>query len=335
MPFCHQCGVEIGADPGARYCWSCGADQSEGAPAPAIATSNVAAGMWEDATTRVATIWDDPTTRAVTVYVAGAIFLALVAWLGGIEGVLLALPLTVGGVVALAKPDPVVRWLSTFESWTRAKHSRALTRQGRFSRWLVRPYLGGLQRIDSWTSRVDDESMRCGVRIAAYLYFSLIFCVAAFLAAYVALAVVVAIIMIIVMLWVLGEYLGADRPSYSNWRGRSAARERMIGSSVVRKGMLWDTPTGVGVNKEGQVVKEGVLFDSPTGVKINERGQIVREGWISDTPTGYAVNEQGEISKEGVLSDTPTGIRIGEDGEVMREGFLSDESTGVQFKKRD
>jgi hypothetical protein len=270
------------------------------------------------------------------VYIGGVILLALVAWLGGIEGVLLALPLTAGGVVALAKPHSVIRWLATFESWTSTKHSLALTKQG-FSRWLVRPYLGGLQRINGWTNRVEDESMRCGVRIASYLYFSLIFGLAVFLAAYVALVVVVAIIMIIVMLWVLGEYLssGADRPSYSSWRGRSAARERIVGSSIVRKGMLWDTPTGVGVNKGGQVVKEGVLFDSPTGVKVNERGQIVREGLISDTPTGYTVNEHGQLVKDGFLSDTPTGLEIGEDGEVVREGFLSDEPTGIQFRKRN
>jgi hypothetical protein len=330
MAFCDQCGSEVGIGVDERYCSACGAYQEVDVPI-AVARVGPSASAWAHMSTPVASLWDDRRTRVAVVYVAALLVLALTARLGGSDGVVLLLPLTIGAVISVTKPRIALRWLDRSAAWTATAHSTARSKNTRIARWITRPYLGGLMRINTCTARLSDEATRCGVRAASYLYFSGLFAFVIVVVAYVALAIVILIIVLIVAIWLLDAHSPFDSTVS---RGASRSAGRVFGTSVVRKGILWDTPTGTGVNERGQIVKEGVLFDTPTGVKVESDGQLVREGILFDAPLGYKLNDEGQLVKEGVVWDEPTGVRLDEEGNVVREGFLFDEETGIRLKKK-
>jgi hypothetical protein len=330
MAFCDQCGSEVGVGVDERYCSACGAYQEVDTPI-AVARVSPSTSAWAHMSTQVASLWDDRRVRVAVVYVAALLALALTASFSGSDGAVLLLPLTIGVVISVTKPRSALRWLDRSAAWTAAAHSRAGSKNTRIARWITRPYLGGLTRINTWTARLSDEATRCGVRVAGYLYFSGLFAFAIVVVAYVALAIVIMIIVLIVAFWLLDAHSPFDSTVS---RGASRSANRVFGTSVVRKGILWDTPTGTGVNERGQVIKEGVLFDTPTGMKVKADGQFVREGILFDAPLGYKLNDHGQLVKEGVLWDNPTGMRLDEEGDVVREGLLFDEETGIRLKKK-
>jgi rRNA maturation protein Nop10 len=284
-------------------------------------------------------------------YAGAAAVLAAAGYFGGLPLLLLVFPLVAGGVVALARPSAAQKYMARFEAWVSTRKAAVDLKAGKWARYVAQPCLGGFAWIQEATKRIADDFTRAGVRIASYLYFAAVI----LLAAYIAVAVVVAIVAIILVLLVIGLLLSLMDKSASPSggfsggfsRGRSffsggssspssgGGTGRLAGTRVVKEGLIFDAPTGVKVNEQGQVMREGLFFDSPTGVKLNESGQVVSEGLLFDTASGTKVNEEGQVVKEGLIFDVPSGYKVNDQGQLVKEGIVFDTPTGIRFKKEE
>jgi hypothetical protein len=330
MASCNTCGKDV--EPGAEHA-EC---EPFGTPVAAVEARG-----GDSAFTRLLDrLGGKDVAVPVATYAAGVVALALAGTFGGVLVFLLVFPLVVGTVVALARPGTAPQWVRRFEQWVEARTAAAAGKESRIARYGARPCLAGFGRIRTWTDWIADEHTRCGARAAGYLYF-------AELSALLAYAVVAAVVItlafligLVLVLFVLNLFLkmtssgGAFDKSVSGLFGGSSSKPRLAGTSMVRQGLLFDSPTGIKVNERGQVLREGIFFDSPTGVKLNEQGQIVQEGILLDSPTGLKVNEQGQFVKEGILFDIPSGYKVNDKGELVKEGLLWDTPTGIKFKKK-
>lgn len=162
MAICNTCGRDV--EPGADHA-EC---QSYGAPVASVEARGA-----ESAFSRlIDRLGGKDVVVPVATYVAGVVALALAGTFGGLLVFLLVFPLVVGTVVALARPDKARQWVHRFEQWIEARTGAAAGKEGKVTRYGVRPCLTGFGRIRIWTDRITDEHTRCGVRAAGYLYFA-------------------------------------------------------------------------------------------------------------------------------------------------------------------
>jgi len=304
MPFCHQCGAGVTGDSEDRYCGFCGADQigvvAVAAPAlatlfvdSAIDTAGARAGGRNDGDGGGLEGGDGTTLFRVATYAAGVALLCVAAWLGDFAGAMFALPLITAAVVAIAQPEPVPQWTERLDDWVRAKHSALQTRHGRLSRWLIRPYLGGLRRIAMWTAAIDNGFTRSGVRVASYLYFSWLFLAVVYFAAIVALTIVVVVIAIMVGLWILSEYSSYQSGSEGYARSRPSQMR-------FRKGEKFT------VRQREPGLLESILGSKTGSEIVAENGKIV--GTIQKEDPGLWGSLTGENAKEVIRTREGTKV---------------------------
>ena len=336
MATCPECGSEIGSQAHHDNCQEAGHALSAITiatyPDPGVVDRFIDFLGGRDSAIRIAT------------YAGAVAALAAAGYVGGLSLLLLVFPLLAGGVVTLARPGAVKGYVDRFEAWVIARKAAADLKEGKWSRYVAKPCLGGFVYIQEFTKGIGEDFTRTGVRVASYLYFAAV----VLLAAYAAIVIVAAIALIIIALLVVGFVLSLmDKSATSSGTSSSSVSRgfsflsggssspssrggtsRLTGTRVVKEGLLFDTPTG-----DAERVREGLLFDSPTGIKLNESGQVVTEGLLFDTASGTKVNEQGQVVKEGLIFDVPSGYKVNDQGQLVKEGAIVDTPTGIRFKK--
>lgn len=113
-------------------------------------------------------------------------------------------PLIAGGIVALSRPVGVIRYLGRFHNWlwfSSNKQGQAAGKRGFFRKYIVRPINGSLLSMAEWTQGIENEFIRCGVRIASYTYFLALFFALLAFAVYVVVSVVIIVAMVIFIFW--------------------------------------------------------------------------------------------------------------------------------------
>lgn len=113
-------------------------------------------------------------------------------------------PLIAGGIVALSRPVGVARYLGRFHNWlwlSSNKQVQDAGKKGFFRKYIVRPINGSLLSMARWTQGIENEFIRCGVRIASYIYSLAIFFALLALAVYVVVSVVIIIAIFILIFW--------------------------------------------------------------------------------------------------------------------------------------
>jgi len=216
-------------------------------------------------------------------------------------------------------------WKTTFE----ARLQRATVRQGKFAKYISRPFWAGSRGIWNQTERIHRDDVRAAVRLAAAIYYFGFMILALVLFGYAALMIIIVIAMIVFSLWALGKYLGWDSPNgdssssplypvtSSRVEGLTGTRiehydeqRRKIGESLEREGILENYIEHI--DRDGQKVgeshtREGMLEDyiertDSDGKKIGETRE--REGLLDDYSehTDKHGNKIGESRiREGLL----------------------------------
>ncbi|MGH9800370.1 MAG: hypothetical protein ACRD82_08405, partial [Blastocatellia bacterium] len=78
--------------------------------------------------------------RLAVVATVVALLLVWIFLAAGLLAVLLALPLGVCALIALAQPAPVLGWVDGFVRWADGKRQQALAKSTFFSKWVARPF---------------------------------------------------------------------------------------------------------------------------------------------------------------------------------------------------
>jgi hypothetical protein len=108
-------------------------------------------------------------------------------------------PALFGLFVAVRKPAGILKWLDRLDEWASRKYAATETSSSRVTRWFLRPWLATLRFLSRWTDRIQDEGIRGGVRIGAYLYATWIV-ISIALAATVVIAVI-ALVFVALAVW--------------------------------------------------------------------------------------------------------------------------------------
>jgi signal transduction histidine kinase len=83
----------------------------------------------------------------------------------------LAVPLLAGLAVSLAKPRDAASFFSRTDTWIAQRRDRNREASGWFKTWVLFPFYWGLSSVGRLTERVDDDFVRSGAKVSAYLYF--------------------------------------------------------------------------------------------------------------------------------------------------------------------
>lgn len=91
-----------------------------------------------------------------------------------LEFVLLLSPVILGSIIAMVNDKKVASFDSRFEDWLITKKNSLVGKRGKFSRFFLKPLVSSLVLITSWTQNVKNNGIRSGIRLASYLYISVI-----------------------------------------------------------------------------------------------------------------------------------------------------------------
>lgn len=141
---------------------------------------------------------------------------------GGFVLSLILLPIVLGALVALARPDPVPGWMARFIGWSAMKRDRA-TEKGTFlAKWFFRPFYGLLCSSNSITASIKEPHLRAGSTLA--LQFLALYL--ALFVAYAAIMVVIGIAIIVFVFWIISLMLSEGFSSGSTSRTYSRISSR-------------------------------------------------------------------------------------------------------------
>jgi len=262
---------------------------------------------------------------------------------GAIALLLLAAPLLIGVGVWLLKPASALTRMDAWNRWLLSRKDKASSSSGFFAKYWGRPVLGLAGLLIRWTEGISDPFLRCGIRIAAFLYFAAFVLLATFLLAYMAVVIVVMIVAIIVALWVLGKVLSSDddeprRPTWTRKRASEDEEERRRelllragarGSKVYRREGTFSEDENVRIDEQGRIYKRTGAFSEDEVGRIDGEGRVfTRTGTFSENEVGR-IREDGRIyEKSGMFSEDEIG-RIDEKGRIHRRtGTFSEEEIG-------
>jgi hypothetical protein len=141
---------------------------------------------------------------------------------GGFVMSLILLPIVLGALVALARPDPVPGWMARFTGWSARKRDRARDKGTFLANWFFRPFYALLCASNSVTAPIKEPYLRAG-STQALQFFALYL---ALLVAYAAIMVVIAITVIVIVLWIFSLILSEGFSSGSSSRAFSHVSSR-------------------------------------------------------------------------------------------------------------
>jgi hypothetical protein len=253
------------------------------------------------------------------------------------------LPVLLGSAVWLMKPGSALARMEAWNGWVLRKKEKAQADTGFLSKYWLRPILWTAELLIRWTEKIPDPFLRCGTRIAAYLYFAFAVVAGTLIFAYIAFAVVVAIIMVFVTIWILLKVLGSsDGDEERGYRTSAAAkpdredRSRRMLLGVGAKGATLHEKTGLfseektgRVDEQGRVFRKTGLFSEEMVGRIDDEGRVFEKtGLFSEEQTGR-ISEDGRVyEKSGLFSEEQIG-HVAEDGRVYRKtGIFSEEQVG-------
>jgi hypothetical protein len=279
----------------------------------------------------IASIWPVQRTETLNLilsigFVVAVVLVAVYGFNVGGWGLLWLLPLVIGVTAPLFKAAWIVTLEDRFSSWIGRAREKAAPKTGAFHKYCYRPYLGGLWGMKGWTERISDQYLRVGVRLAVYLYFTLVATSVFLFALYVIVGVMIAILVLIFILWILGQAL-----SESSGKGYAPPLAGFKRGRVVKEGFFSDEEL-YRVDQQGRIKKPGFLFDEPTGYRVDEEGNLYKEGFLFDQKL-HEIREDGTIVDVTGVFPTDTGYRIGDDGKIYKKGLLFDEDTQIRLKR--
>lgn len=163
----------------------------------------------------------------------GLLLLWIVAAMGWLVA-LLAAPLGICALIAVARPVPALGGVDTFVSWADGRQQRASAKSTFFAKWVARPFYAGLSGSANLTSAIKDPYLRAGTTVTVQSY-AVYLALAVFSAA---VYVMLVLLCIAIGLWILSFALSGSSGGGSTVRwvspARSEEREDFFGNPYTR-----------------------------------------------------------------------------------------------------
>jgi hypothetical protein len=209
-------------------------------------------------------------------------------------------PALIGVVIAFARPALASAWTDQFGQWAARKRTAASEKSGAISKYIWKPFLWGLEKIDVWTRSIEGEFVRAGVRAGSYTYYVSASIAVILSLAYVAVIVIVVIAVALLALWLIGTILGGGE-GRSN--GYSEKRTGFFGNEYVQH--YDESGKEVGHSEE----REGFFG-----------GKYTQHHDQAGNEVGYSEEHEGFLSGKYVAHHDQTGSEVGTSDE--RESLL-------------
>jgi hypothetical protein len=266
---------------------------------------------------------DDQSTtadRQEWIYRGGAgLIIALLLWFahrnrydGGV--LILLAPFMIGAVIAALRLTPVSGKVNSIENWLRRGSARAAEREGKFARFVQRPFFGSCLAIWRWTTPISDVHLRAGVRATTLIFICGIAINLILIALYIIVAIAVIVIGFAIFFWILSLSSQGERKVITryttDWFGRPKqehfdASGRKVGESVADTDWLGN-PKMVNKDASGNIVGESRpdtdWLGNPKTVHTDADGTRVGESvpdtdWLG-TPTTVHKDADGNVIGE-------------------------------------
>lgn len=258
--------------------------------------------------------------RQEWIYRSGAgLIIALLLWFayrnrfdGGI--LILVAPFMIGALIAALRLTPVSAAVNSIEIWLRRGSARAAAREGKFARFLQRPFFVSCLAIWRWTARIPDEHLRDGVRATTLIFVCGIAINFLLIALYIVVVIAVIVIGFAIFFWILSLSGQGERKVVTrytkDWLGRPKQEH-------------FDE-TG---EKVGESRQDTDWLGQPKMVHRDAGGNVVGESkpetdWLGNPKTVHT-DADGTRTGESVPGTdwlgTPTTVHKDADGNVIGE----------------
>jgi len=248
---------------------------------------------------------------------------------GGFVFSLILLPIALGALIALARPDPVPGWMERFVTWSSMKGSQAREKGTFLAKWFFRPFYALLSGSNSITTSMKDPYLRAGSTLALQ-FFALYL---ALFVAYAAIMIVIGIAIILFVLWIislmLSEGLSGGTRSYS---GRSETRETLFGRKYTQhldssgnKIGYTEQRTGFFGNQYQQHFSQDGEKTGRTDAREGIFGNQYQQHFDADgSKAGYSESKEGLLGNRYVQ-------QYDQDGEKTRRSELREDFLGRKY----
>ncbi len=256
-------------------------------------------GQFREAFQAIWQAWDEVRWEARFVAI-GMLVCLLLAWIYSAAGFLLSLlaaPLGVCALVAVARPTPAPKRVDGFVRWADDKRQRALAKGTFFAKWVMRPFYATLSGSARLTAAIKDPYLRAGVTITLQTY-------AVFLALFIVSAAIYAILVLLCMalvLWIIAYALSEGGGSRGGSTVASAFRRGFSGRSETRTdfwGDQYQQHHDANYDKAGYTEQRTDLWGDQYQQHFSQQGDKTghsegREDFLGDPYTQH-YNQQGE-----------------------------------------
>jgi hypothetical protein len=230
---------------------------------------------------------------------------------------ILLLPLVIGAVIAALNKDGLNSATEKIEAWIKKKKEVFSAKDGKISRFVIRPFLSIIIKFCDWTDSFAHRGLKNGVRVAATLYLAIIWS----LLLYVALIVILGLIVFGVVIYVLFKFIFPSDDNEVTYvdRTQSYQRESERNSEFV---------TGVGI--PGKKIYAGTKwFNEELKGRVDDQGNIYKgTSWLNEERMGR-IDEDGNIYKgTGSMNEEKVG-RIDSNGNIQKgANWFNEEKVG-------
>jgi len=227
----------------------------------------------------------------------GMVILLLLAWIYSAAGFvlsLLAAPLGICALIAVARPAPVPDRVDGLVRWAGDKRQKALAKGTFFAKWVMRPFYASLSGEATLTRPIKDRYLRAGVTITLQIYTLYL---ALFIAS-VTIYMVLFLLCLAFILWMIAYALSDHSGSRTMGRAVSWGLSRRSEPKEDIFGRQYTQHYDENYNETGRTETREDIFGRPYQQHISPEGDDTghseeREGFFGDRDVQH-FNEQGD-----------------------------------------
>lgn len=254
-----------------------------------------------------------------------------------IEIALLVLPLLLGIIIVAINNDGVNGFTEKIEAWIRKKKNIVASKESRFYRFALNPFLWSILKFCDWTDSFSHRGLKNGVRVTITLY---LISVWLFLLYVAFLVVAVIAILIIVIYFLLKMISGGDsessyEPKNLHYRAEHQEKDMIIENIGVRGKKIYAGTNWFNEELKGRVDDNGIIYRGTSWLNEERIGRIDDEGSIYRGTNSLNEVKVGRIDEKGIVHKGTTWLteetagRIDENGNVLKgSSWLNEERKG-------
>ena len=233
-------------------------------------------------------------------------------------------PMSCGALMMLISGSITPNWFIKFSAWMDQRAAGSRVSGGRFNRFIARPALWSCEALDERASRIDDDMLRNGARVATYAFSVILFCLLLFWIAVLAITVVMLVIGIAITIFIIDA-----------WDGTTGNSRRITGAMSAFRSSEGKVYSGTNVFNEqvtGRVDEDGNVYEGSNFFNEQKVGRIDAEGNRYEGTNVFNEQKVGRTDEEGNVHEGTNFFNERKTGRVDEAGNIY-EGTNV-FNER-